>query len=179
MYEIEAKVVINNRDFSRLQKQLKKEAGFQGKSLKKDTYYDDTQKIYLRVREKDKKTLFEIKVKNIVSGVELNTEIGWGIKDKKKWNQLLNKLGIKPAARKTKKTEAYQLNGFNIELNYVNKLGYFLEIERVVKSKKQIPKAKKELIDMFDKLGYSQKDFEKKYYLDLLQEHRKQNTGIS
>jgi adenylate cyclase class 2 len=179
MYEIEAKAPLSKADFSRLQKQLKKTAKFKGKSIKKDTYYDDTRKIYLRVREMDKKTLFEIKVKNIISGVESNIEIGWGIKDKKNWTKLLSKLDIRPTIQKTKKTEAYQLNGFNIELNYISGLGYFLEIERVVKSKKQIPKAKKELIDIFGNFGYSQKDFEKKYYLDLLQEHRKQNTGIS
>jgi adenylate cyclase class 2 len=173
MYEIEAKVAINKRDFNRLRKQLKKETCFKEKCLKKDTYYDDTKKVYLRVREKDKKTFFEIKDKNITGGVESGIEIKWGIKDKKKWTAFLGKSGIKPAIRKSKKTKAYQLNGFNIELNHVSGLGYFLEIERIVQSKNQIPKTKKELIDIFDKLGYSQKDFEKRYYLDLLQEKSK------
>lgn len=170
MYEVEAKVHITKSDFSRLQKELGRFAEFKEKSIKRDTYYDDTRKVYIRVREKDKKILFEIKDKNIISGVESNLEIGWGIKNKKKWTELLNKLGIKPAIRKTKKTEAYQLNGFNIELNHVAGLGYFLEIEKAVKSKTQISKTKRELIDIFGSFGYSQKDFEKKYYLDLLQE---------
>ncbi len=170
MYEIEAKVAINNKDFSRLQKELRNEAEFQGTSVKKDTYHNNPKKAFIRVREEGKKTLFNIKDKGLKKGIEANIEIEWGIKDKKKWTTLLNKLGIKPTVRKTKKTEAYQLNGFNIELNHVIGLGYFLEIERIVKSKKQIPKAKKELIDIFGKFGYSQKDFEKKYYLDLLQE---------
>ncbi len=169
MYEIEAKVAINKRDFCRLQKELKKTAKFKGKSVKKDIYYDDTKKAYTRLRDLNGNSIFSFKVKEINHGVESNIEIEWGIKDRKKWMTLLKTFGIKPTIRKFKKTEAYQSDGFMIELNYVSKLGYYLEIERIVKSKNQISKAKRELIDMFKKLGYSHKDFEKKYYIDLLQ----------
>jgi len=169
MYEIEAKVAINKSDFKRLQKELNKVAKFKGESLKKDIYFDDVRKVYTRLRDLNGKSIFSFKVKDINHGVESNIEIEWGIKDRKKWMALLKKLGIKSNIRKTKKTEAYQWKGFNIELNYVYKLGHFLEIESVVKSKKQIPKAKKDLLDIFKEFGYSQKDFEKKYYLELLQ----------
>jgi adenylate cyclase, class 2 len=169
MYEIEAKVAINKRDFNRLRKRFGKEAEFKGLKIKKDIYYDDSKTSFIRIREENDKNFFNIKDKGINKGVEANMEIEWKVKDKNKFSKLLNKLGIKPSMQKTKKTESYQLNGFNIELNYVVGLGYFLEIERIVKSKTEIPKAKKELIDMFDRFGYSQKDFEKKYYLDLLQ----------
>ena len=169
MYEVEAKVPLTKSDFLRLQKQLKKTAKFKEKSLKKDIYYNNPKEAFIRIRKEGKNAVFNIKDKGVKKGIEANIEMEWGIKDKEKWTALLNKLGIKASIRKTKKTEAYQLNGFNIELNHVVKLGYFLEIERIVRSKKQIPKAKKELIDIFRNFGYSQKDFEKRYYLDLLQ----------
>jgi adenylate cyclase, class 2 len=173
MYEIEAKVAINRKDFERLSGKLKKEAGFKEKSIKKDIYFNNAGDASVRIREKDKKSYFDIKDKGIRNGTEVNIEMEWGIKDVKKWVALLGKIGIRPGIRKIKRTEAYRMNGFDIELNYVAGLGYFLEIERIVKSKTDIPEAKKELIEMFNELGYSQKDFEKKYYLELLQERHK------
>lgn len=170
MYEVEAKVAIGKRDFNRLQKELKKTAKFKGSSKKKDIYYNDTKKSYTRLRNYTDKSVFSFKVKEMNHGFESNIEIEWGVKDKRKWGLLLGKLGIKPTIHKTKLTEAYHWKECNIELNYISKLGYYLEIEMIVKTKSQIVKAKKELIDMFKKLGYGQKDFEKKYYLDLLQE---------
>lgn len=169
MYEVEAKVPLTKSDFLRLQKRLKKEADFQGKIIKKDTYYNNPKTAFIRTRTENNKNLFNIKDKGVKKGIEANIEIEWGIKNIKKWIMFLSKIGIKPSMHKTKKTETYQLNDFNIELNHIAKLGYFLEIERVVRSKKEILKAKKELIDIFRNFGYSQKDFEKQYYLDLLQ----------
>jgi predicted adenylyl cyclase CyaB len=73
---------------------------------------------------------------------------------------------------KVKKNETYHLNGFHIELNSVDKLGYFLEIEKTVKSKSQNQKTKKELIGLFKSLGFDKNRFEKKGYLKLLEEIR-------
>ncbi len=170
MYEIEAKVAINKRDFCRLQKELKKTAKFEGKIKKSDIYHNNPKKHFIRIRKQNNEIIFNIKDKGCKKGIELNTEIEWKIKDEKKWKELLKKCEIFQTIRKTKNSELYSLDGFIIELNHIPRLGYFLEIERVVKSKSQIPKTKKELVDMFKKLGYSHKDFEKKYYLELLQE---------
>ncbi|MBN2087762.1 class IV adenylate cyclase [Candidatus Peregrinibacteria bacterium] len=168
MFEVEAKVAISKGDFCKLQKKLKNIAVFKGIYEKKDTYYNNSKGAFIRVRDENGDIIFGLKDKGLHGGIEANTEIEWGIKDAKKWNKILNNIDIKPFIRKNKKTEAYILDNFIIELNFVSKLGYFIEIERVVKSKKEILKAKKELIDMFKKLGYSHKDFEKKYYLDML-----------
>jgi adenylate cyclase class 2 len=168
MYEVEAKVPLTSSDFKRLQKAVQKMAKFQGKSLKKDTYYADTKAIHMRMRNEEKKNVFCIKNKALINGVEANTEMEWGIKDEKKWKEIMKKSGIKPNLRKTKKTESYRYKNFTIELNHVAKLGYFLEIETIVEKKEDISGAKKELIDLFKGLGYSQKAFEKRYYIELL-----------
>jgi predicted adenylyl cyclase CyaB len=87
---------------------------------------------------------------------------------------------------KIKKSETYHLNGFHIELNSVGKLGYFLEIEKTVKSSagvrknlrspsdgSQNQKTKKELIGLFESLGFARNRFESKGYLKLLEETEK------
>ncbi|MBU0727747.1 class IV adenylate cyclase [Patescibacteria group bacterium] len=169
MYEVEAKVHISKSDFSSLKKKLDKIAKFKGGQIKKDIYYNDPKKVFIRLREENGKHFLNIKEKESKRGMESNIEMEWGIEDRKKFEKELKKEGIMPAIRKSKKTEAYQFKDCNVELNYVAKLGYFLEIEKIVKTKTQIPKAKKDLLDIFKEFGYTQKDFEKKYYLDLLE----------
>ena len=92
----------------------------------------------------------------------------WGIRDIGKWKKLLAKLKIKPAVRKSKKTILFKKDRFIIELNHVSLLGYFLEIETLVKSKNEVLNAKKDLIKLFTSLGFAKKHFEAKPYLELL-----------
>ena len=170
MYEVEAKVALTPSDFKRLKETVSKIGKFTGESLKKDTYYGDTKIIHMRTRDEEGGVVFCLKNKTLIDGVEANTEMEWEIANKKKWEKILSKSGIRPSVKKVKKTEAYDYKGFHIELNHIRTLGYFLEIEKIVNKKENIPKAKQELIDLFKQLGYSQKDFEKKYYLELLAE---------
>jgi len=169
MHEVEAKVHISKGDFLRLKKELDNIAGFKGEETKKDTYYGNDNTVHIRLRETEKSVVLAIKDKININGIESNSELEWGISDKKGFEDFLKKIGLKQFIKKLKTTRAYQFKGFNIELNYVKNLGYFLEIERVVKSKSQIPKTKKELIDIFKRFGFKQSQFEKRYYVDLLQ----------
>ncbi len=101
-------------------------------------------------------------------GIESNIEMEWEVGDIRKWESLLKTIKITPNISKSKKSTLFKQNDFIIELNHVRLLGYYLEIERVVKSEKELEKAKIDLIQLFQKLGYSQKKFEPKPYLELL-----------
>jgi adenylate cyclase, class 2 len=169
MHEVEAKVHISKGDFLRLKKELDKTAVFKGETIKNDIYYCED--AYIRTRETGNELILNIKNKVIEKGIESNAEIEWKITDKKEFENFLNIINIKPYLKKIKTTRAYQFKSFNIELNYVKNLGYFLEIERVIQSKSQISKTKKELIDIFKKFGFKQNQFEKRFYADLLQKN--------
>lgn len=170
MYEVEAKVKITKSVFLRLKEELSKKAKFNGLKIKKDVYYDEPKKAYLRIRDEDGDIVLNIKDHKAIKGIEANVEFGWDIKNKAEFAKKLKSLGIKPTIRKNKKTESFTYKNFGIELNYVNKLGYFLEIEKVVKKEGEIEKTKKDLLAIFKEFGYTQKDFEKRYYLELLEE---------
>lgn len=172
MYEIEAKIRITEHELRRLKKELDKIAAFKGKTVKFDTYYNNPRSAYIRIREESGKSVFNLKDKTNKGGVESNLELEWGIKDAKKWSDFLKSIDIRPYISKVKKNETYHLNGFHIELNSVNKLGYFLEIEKTVKFRSQNQKTKKELIGLFKSLGFDKNRFEKKGYLKLLEEIR-------
>jgi predicted adenylyl cyclase CyaB len=170
MFEVEAKVPISKREFELLKKRLKKEARYLGTRTCADTYYARPKTAYIRVRKRGGDYTFDIKRRETIRGIESNIEIEWGINDITKWRALLKRLKIDPNIRKTKKSTLFQQNDFIIELNHVRLLGHYLEIERVVKSKSKVAAAaKKDLIKLFKSLGYSQKQFEPKPYLELLE----------
>ena len=175
MYEIEAKVPLKRPDVKRLKGELPKIAVKKGSVIKKDFYFFAHPKkaFFLRIREKNKKPFLNMKSKKREQGIEINQEIKLHLISSSKFHALLKKIGIPLTTTKDKIGEIFKKGNMQIELNFVKGLGYFLEIETIVKSKSEIPKAKKALRDLFKKLGFSPKDFEKKYYLELLEEKRK------
>lgn len=173
MYEIEAKVPLKKADVQRLRKELPKIAKLKGKSIKKDTYFGSTSEYLFRLRDKNGKGILNLKYKKVEGGVEVNREVELPVSSITKVKGLLKKLKISTCASKKKISETYKYKTYQIELNKVEKLGYFLEIETIIQKKSDIPRAKKALREMFSRLGFSSKDFEKKYYLELLAEKRK------
>ena len=173
MFEIEAKVPLKRADVQRLKKELPKIARLKGKSVKKDAYFGSTSKYMFRLRDKNGKGILNLKSKKVEMGVEVNQEIELPINSISKFHTLLTKIGIRLTAKKEKTSEVYKRGNLQIELNFVKGLGYYLEIETIVQKKSDIPKAKKALREMFSRLGFSPKNFEKKYYLELLAEKRK------
>jgi len=168
MFEVEAKVPISKREFELLKKRLRKEAKYLGARVCNDTYYAKPKTAYIRVRNRGGEYTFDMKRRETIDGIESNIEMEWGIKDISKWRTLLKFLKITPNIRKTKKSTLFKQNNFIIELNHVRLLGYYLEIERVVGRRSEVTGAKKDLIELFKSLGYSQKQFEPKPYLELL-----------
>lgn len=168
MYEVEAKVSISKCEFELLKKRLKKEAEYLGTRSCLDTYYAKFKTGIIRIRNRGGDYSFDIKRRQTIMGIESNIEMEWEVGDIRKWESLLKTIKITPNISKSKKSTLFKQNDFIIELNHVRLLGYYLEIERVVKSEKELEKAKIDLIQLFQKLGYSQKKFEPKPYLELL-----------
>ena len=177
MYEIEAKVHLSKTDVKRLKNKLPEIARYSKKVIKKDCYYADPRTFFLRIREKNGKPSLNMKSKKVEQGIELNQEIKLHLTSSSGFHAFLKKIGIPLAARKDKIGEIYKKGDVQIELNFVKGLGYFLEIETIVKSESQIPKAKKALRNQFAQLGFKPIDFEKKYYLELLAEKRKNKSA--
>ncbi len=170
MFEVEAKVRLSNSDYKRLKKEVPKIANFKKRVNNIDCYYSSNKNFALRIRQQEKKSILHFKNKKIEQGTEVNQEIEFNLKNAEKMKTFLKKIGINLPLKKEKQSEIFKMGNMQIELNFVKKLGYFLEIETLVKAKSQIPKAKKSLLEAFRKLGFKSSDFEKKYYLELLNE---------
>lgn len=169
MYEVEAKISISKNDYNILYTKISKFADKVGDFYKKDIYYSDKDDYFMRIREFDNKEFFlTIKNKTIDLSIETNDELEFQIDSFEDFNNLFFELGFSKIKRKEKISQVFRYKNANLELNEIKSLGYFLEIEILLENESEIFQAKKDLENLFLNLGYSSADFEKRYYLDLL-----------
>lgn len=172
MLEVEAKVPIGAGEYEALFTKLKTMATYVGEQVSEDCYYEQLKKGTIRVRKRGGESTFDLKLCETIEGIESNLEMEWKLKDGSAWKKLLKNLGLQPYMKKAKKSHVFQMKGFRIELNHIRNLGHYLEIERLLADEADLKKAKKELIHCFHALGYSEKQFEPKRYLELLNNRR-------
>jgi len=188
--EVETKAKIDN--VSELRKKIKKIAVLKKKESRGDDYFALKIKTYpkkaFRIRYDGKKYVvnFKKRIKSLFSkDIVVKEEFEFEIKDLKNINNflyLLEDLGFKQWVKKRKHTESYthkKDKRIIIEINKVEHLGYYLEIEylakrsEVGKAKRKIRSTLKELEigkDQIDNVGYTRRLYDKgikdkKYFL--------------
>ncbi len=158
MIEVELKTKISSPKIFRAK--TRQIAEYIGKEKKTDYYYTleppgKYPKKSLRIRKKGK--IYEINFKQRISyanGIHVKNEEEFNLKSIKNFLDLIKDFGFKRWLIKEKITELYKIkDNFHIELNYVKHLGWFLEIEYLVKNKSKIHKARKEILKILRKLG--------------------------
>ena len=165
--EVETKIKVKNVKETR--KRIREIAKFVKREVKKDDYYTLEYFQYpeksLRVR--DKGSVREVnfkKRKDYINGVHAKTEVQFEISDIKGFFDLIKDFGFRKWLHKEKTTELYKTsNRVNIELNYVKKLGWFIEIE-VLCASKDVISARKKVVNVREKLGFKESDCEPRGY---------------
>jgi len=99
------------------------------------------------------------------AGIEIKSDIS----DVNQGVDFLNKLGFKETFTINKKRESYKYKNFSIDLDEVEKLGFFIEIEKTIKSDDEKETAKKECLELL-KIVSPEGRIENKKYGDLIQE---------
>ena len=120
-----------------------------------------------RIRCVNNNCLIEFKEINRKSGAGM--EIKSEISDVNLGVDFLNKLGFKEAFTVDKKRQSYKYKDFSIDLDEVEKLGFFVEIEKIVDSYNKKEIAKKECLELL-KIISPESKIENKKYGDLMQE---------
>ncbi len=167
--EVETKIPFKEKDLSSVRDRIKKIARFVKKQTKKDDYYTLEYFQYpeksLRVRDMGKIREVNFKKRiSFVNGIHAKKEVQFQISDIKGFFDLIQDFGFRKWLHKEKTTELYRTkSGVNIELNHVNKLGWFLELE-VLCSNKDINNARKKIKEAREALGFSEKDSEVRGY---------------
>jgi adenylate cyclase class 2 len=126
-----------------------------------------------RIRSVNDKCLLEFKeIRRNSGGIELKSElsdVGLGI-------NFLKRLGFKESFTIDKKRESYKYKDFVIDLDSVDKIGHFIEIEKNVNSPEEQELARKECIGLLA-LVSPNSEIENRKYGDLMQELINKNKG--
>ena len=180
--EVETKVRISEvvRDIDDMRKRVKKIARFAVKEKRGDDYFAIKRRGYpkkaFRIRNKGgkyeinfKKWLRKYWDKDIV--VKKEYEFGLGdVEHLKNFLALLEDLGFEQWIKKLKTSESYVYKKDKrvvIEINKVEHLGYFLEIEYLCQPS-EMEKAKRKIRQALKELGVKQEDIENTGYTRML-----------
>jgi len=160
--EVETKVKIIN--VRKLRKKIKKIANFEKKESRGDDYFAIQKRGFpkkaFRIRNNGEKLVVNFKkhLKNLYEkGIVVKEEYEFEITDTKRLSNflaLLEDFNFKQWIKKRKTTESYLYKKDHrvvIEINYVQHLGYYMEIEYLAKHH-EIKKAKKKILKVLDEL---------------------------
>lgn len=79
-------------------------------------------------------------------------------------NNIFIALGYHKLVEVDKNRRQANINGFNITVDEVDKLGCFVEIEKLTDNEQEIDNIKGEILKFADKLGFTQADIEERKY---------------
>jgi predicted adenylyl cyclase CyaB len=178
--EVETKVKVNN--VPELRNKIKKIAIHEKTESRGDDYFALKGERYprkaFRIRYDGKKFVVNFKkhLKNLYSdGIVVKEEYEFRLTDIEhigNFLALLEDLGFKPWVKKRKHTEAYlwkKDKRVNIELNHVEHIGTYMEIEFLA-TKSQVPEAKKKILEVLKELEIKKSDIDNVGYTKRLYE---------
>jgi len=146
-------------------------ARFIREELQEDVYFSVPFPTQLRVREipnLGEAFLTYKEIKDPGQNEEFD-EIEVGVSDASKTREILKRLGFKEDVTVRKRRLVYRLDNVTFELNDVEELGGFLDIEVI---SDDVEEAKKKIWEMAGHLGLSEKDVEPRLYQELLKEKK-------
>lgn len=181
--EIEIKVPVEKEVFLKVKEEVKKIARFVKKSKQVDDYFTPKHRNFveprfpfewLSVRERDGTFILNYKhfhpenVEVMTHCDEFETEV----KSKDKLEKIFSALDLRKLVTVKKKREVFVYNDeFEIALDDVTDLGYFVEIE-TIKDFGSVEVAREKLMEFFKKLGIDTSKADKRGYPYLLMEKK-------
>jgi adenylate cyclase class 2 len=116
--------------------------------------------------------LVTYKTKEITDGIEVNDESEFTVSDAAVFEELLSRLGLRPAHRKEKKGWAWLIPPILAELSQVAGLGWFLEIEiqAADDNRQTVEESRRRLLALLDQLEIPADRIESRPYTVMLSE---------
>ena len=145
-------------------------------AYKEDVYFrqlGDTSSVptdRYRLRREGGRTIVTFKQSLSLDGVEVNEEVEFEVDDAHAFFQFTNRFGFEPFVVKRKKSRVYRVGRAHVELNEVEHLGHFVEIEILCDEEDQVAVARIEVARLLNQLGLSAEDLKPDYYIQMLQE---------
>lgn len=121
----------------------------------------------LRIRKTSGKNYLTYKGPRTKSKLKARLEIEVEISNINSIEEILSKLGFKPFIKIVKKREIWTINNIKINLDEVEGLGRYIEVEITSKNVKEAEKA---IFELLEKLGIDKKSIVKKTYFEMIKE---------
>jgi adenylate cyclase class 2 len=124
--------------------------------------------------ETGEKALATYKIKEVRDGIEINNEREFAVSDAAGFEEMLRLLGLEPGTRKHKRGWAWDIGAAHAELCEVSglrrTLGWFLEIEILAEDSLEptVAAARRQLLDLLERLKIPRNCIEERYYSELL-----------
>jgi len=164
---------------------LAKIAAYAGRRVKEDRYYllrscpptgiDFRKDPIFRIRIENGRCWLTAKKRSFRGKTEINeeVEIPAGKPEETLWF-FERYLGLAPFVVKHKRTRLYLLGDIHAEINFVDGLGWFIEVEilREKLDRRGKKRALARIQSIFDRIGIREEDIEPRYYIQMLMEKR-------
>jgi len=103
-------------------------------------------------------------------GTEVNDETEFEVDNAHAFFKFANRFGFEPFVVKRKKSRVYRVERAAVELNEVEHLGHFVEIEILCDQEADIVAARAEIARLLERLGLTAEVLEPRFYIDLIQQ---------
>jgi adenylate cyclase class 2 len=149
---------------------------FVGESFKEDVYFrrrDDTSRVpaeRYRLRREGDKAVVTFKQMVRAGETEVNEEVEFEVNDAHAFFRFADRFGFEPFVVKRKKSAVYRVGRANVELNEVEHLGHFAEIEILCDDESDVATARDEITRVLSALGLTDADLEPRRYIVMIQE---------
>lgn len=180
--EIEKKAWINNLD--KINERAAEIAKFVHEEKKYDTYYYSGKNIenidfkndtIFRIRKNSNGSFITLKEREFHGKTEINVEKEFEIINPDELEDLFKYMGYSILVKKNKISKVYKYKEASIEVNTIEGLGDFIEVEVVIDNEKNKDKAFKLVDEIFSLFDINEKLIEDRYYIDLLLQKNKKD----
>jgi adenylate cyclase class 2 len=172
MIEIEVKARVAN--LKEVEKNVREIGGvFIGKDEQEDIYFDAVDRNFrehdevLRIRKTPHGDRVTYKKKRADKDARIRTEHEVKVESGDEFAELLKDLSFVHIAKIRKARESYSVSGCNVELDRVEGLGDFVEVEILIPENEDIAKGKERIFELLEKIGIQKENVEEKPYLEL------------
>ncbi|MEW5960222.1 MAG: class IV adenylate cyclase [Chloroflexota bacterium] len=151
---------------------------FQRATFKEDIYFkrrgegasvpDDR----FRLRREGEQAVVNFKHPVETGGLEVNEEVEFTVDDPHAFFQFADRFGFEPFVVKRKQARLFRIGRAQVELNEVERLGHFIEIEILCDRGGEVAAARIEIARLLNDLGLDAADLEPQLYIELLQKVR-------
>jgi adenylate cyclase class 2 len=173
-FEVELKARLRNP--TEIEAKVAELGVFKGETFKEDVYFrrqGDTSLVpadRYRLRREGERSVVTFKQMVSAGGVEVNDETEFAVDNTHSFFQFADRFGFEPFVVKRKKSRVYQVGRAHVELNEVEHLGHFVEIEILCDQEDELIMVRTELARLTHKLGLDAGDLEPRPYILMIQE---------